>query len=67
MMTVFVSGEGHQVVVIFNAHREKVLEESLKVTDSKDKSKSITLAFHARVLGEMKNTPLCALFEQLTF
>ncbi|XP_046358483.1 UPF0687 protein C20orf27 homolog [Haliotis rufescens] len=50
-------GEGHQVVVIFNAHREKVLEESLKVTDSKDKSKSITLAFHARVLGKGQGTP----------
>ncbi len=52
-MAVFVSGEGHQLVVIFNAHREKLLEESLKITDAKDKTKSITLTFHARVLGEV--------------
>ncbi|XP_041369010.1 uncharacterized protein LOC121383202 isoform X2 [Gigantopelta aegis] len=44
-------GEGHQLTILFNAHKEKLMEETLRILDKKDSGKSLTLVFHARVLG----------------
>jgi len=44
-------GEGHQLLVDFKAYKEKLLHEELLIVDSNDPAKTVTLVFHARVLG----------------
>jgi len=46
-----VTGEGHQLLVDFKAYKEKLLHEELVIADANDAAKTVTLVFHARVLG----------------
>ncbi|KAK6174499.1 hypothetical protein SNE40_017764 [Patella caerulea] len=50
-------GTGHEILVNFNAHKEKLLTEFITLKSREDKSRSITLVLHARVLGKGKGTP----------
>jgi hypothetical protein len=45
-------GDGHELELNFNAHREKLLNEVIHI-QSKDKEKSLRLVIHARVLGNI--------------
>jgi len=47
-------GEGHDLVVQYHTHKEKIMKETLVLSDSNN---SITLVLHARVLGKGKGTP----------
>ncbi|XP_048747008.1 adipose-secreted signaling protein homolog [Ostrea edulis] len=49
-------GNGHELELNFNAHREKLLNEVIHI-QSKDKEQSLKLVLHARVLGKGKGTP----------
>jgi len=51
MVYVDITGEGHQLLIDFKAYKEKLLHEELVITDSNDPAKTLTLVFHARVLG----------------
>jgi len=42
---------GHQFVIDFKAYKERLLEEMFEVYSAKDKRKTISFVFHARVLG----------------
>ncbi|ESO90339.1 hypothetical protein LOTGIDRAFT_164258 [Lottia gigantea] len=44
-------GTGHEILLNFNAHREKLLTESILLKSRNDKEKYLTLVLHARVLG----------------
>jgi len=44
--------EGHQLVIEFNAYKERLLEEMFDVYSARDKRKIISFVFHARVLGQ---------------
>ncbi|XP_059147548.1 adipose-secreted signaling protein-like [Physella acuta] len=50
-------GTGHDVVIIFSAMKEKIMQETVTYSCSKDPKKKITLVLHARVLGKGKGTP----------
>lgn len=43
-------GEGHDISLNFNAHREKLLNEVIHI-QSKDEEKNLKIVIHARVLG----------------
>ena len=43
---------GHQLVIDFNAYKERLLEEMLNIYGVRDKRKSLSFVFHARVLGK---------------
>lgn len=49
-------GEGHDISLNFNAHREKLLNEVIHI-QSKDEEKNLKIVIHARVLGKGKGTP----------
>ncbi|CAH1784741.1 unnamed protein product [Owenia fusiformis] len=49
-------GEGHEVVLDLHAHKEKLWKEELIITNT-DKTASLTITLHARVLGKGKGTP----------
>ncbi|XP_022345539.1 adipose-secreted signaling protein-like [Crassostrea virginica] len=49
-------GEGHDIVLNFNAHREKLMNEVIHI-QSKDQEKRVKMLIHARVLGKGKGTP----------
>jgi len=40
------------MVIDFTAYKERLLEEMFNVYSSRDKRKSISFVFHARVLGQ---------------
>jgi Domain of unknown function (DUF4517) len=46
------TGEGHDVLLSFTAHKEKLLREHLVLADANNASKTVTLTLHARVLGK---------------
>ena len=46
-------GEGHELLFEFKAQKEKLMNEELVLSDSRDPSQQIKLVFHARVLGEL--------------
>ena len=46
-----VTGEGHQLLIDFKAYKEKLLHEELVIADSNNPAATLTLVFHARVLG----------------
>ena len=48
----FVYSVGHQVVVEFKAYQDRLLEELFDVYSARDRRKTITFVFHARVLGQ---------------
>jgi len=60
MVYVDITGEGHQLLIDFKAYKEKLLHEELVITDSNDPAKTLTLVFHARVLG-MSTIFICLL------
>jgi len=43
---------GHQLVIEFNAYKERLLEEIFDVCSARDRRKTISFVFHARVLGQ---------------
>ena len=45
------TGEGHRLLIDFKAYKEKLLREELDIADLNDPAKTVTLVFHARVLG----------------
>jgi len=47
----YVTGEGHQLLIDFKAYKEKLLCEELVIADSNNPAETLTLVFHARVLG----------------
>jgi len=47
-----VTGEGHQLLIDFKAYKEKLLHEELVIADSNNPAETLTLTFHARVLGK---------------
>ena len=49
----YVSGEGHQLLIDFKAYKEKLLREELVIADSNNAAETLTLIFHARVLGKL--------------
>ncbi|XP_062588735.1 uncharacterized protein LOC134250399 [Saccostrea cucullata] len=49
-------GKGHELVLHFNAHREKLLTEMINIY-SKDQQTRLKIVIHARVLGKGKGTP----------
>ena len=49
---------GHYLIVVeLFAHKEKLLKEQVHLHSDQNPSQSLTLAFHARVLGKGKGTP----------
>jgi len=44
--------KGHQLVIELNAYKERLLEETFDVYSARDKRKTISFVFHARVLGQ---------------
>lgn len=44
-------GNGHDIALNFNAHREKLLNEVVNI-QSKDEEKNLKIVIHARVLGK---------------
>jgi len=58
-VVVVYQGEGHQLLVDFKAYKEKLLNEELVIADSNDPTKTVTLIFHARVLGMFAIVCLC--------
>ncbi|CAL1528773.1 unnamed protein product [Lymnaea stagnalis] len=51
------NGQGHDIVLVFSAVKEKLMQESITLTSKENPSKILTLVFHARVLGKGKGTP----------
>ena len=49
---VFVHVEGHQLVIDLTAYKERLMEEMFTVYSARDKRKTISIVFHARVLGQ---------------
>ncbi|KAH3787025.1 UPF0687 protein C20orf27 homolog [Dreissena polymorpha] len=50
-------GEGHNLVVEFHAHREKLIQERISVRGQAHPDKHLDIVLHARVLGKGKGTP----------
>ncbi|BFY97310.1 hypothetical protein BsWGS_00350 [Bradybaena similaris] len=50
-------GKGHEIILRFNAAKEKIMQEVVTVKRKDDSSKKIVLVLHARVLGKGKGTP----------
>lgn len=46
------SGKGHDLVILFNAAREKIMQESVTLSSVDDPTMKIVLELHARVLGK---------------
>lgn len=52
VMFLSVCTEGHQLVIEFNAYKERLLEELFDVYSARDRRKTMSFVFHARVLGQ---------------
>lgn len=50
-------GNGHEVVVEFNAHKEKLMTEKITLRSQDNSDNVLFIIFHARVLGKHKGTP----------
>lgn len=50
-------GEGHEFLIHYHAHKEKLIQEAFEVRSVENKDKMINLVIHARVLGKLKGTP----------
>ena len=47
------SGLGHHILLDLNAYKEKLMKIELVLCDKSDKSKTLRLILHARVLGKL--------------
>lgn len=50
-------GKSHEVVVEFNAHKEKLIKEKITLCSQDNSDNVLFIIFHARVLGKHKGTP----------
>ena len=60
-MWMSVDSAGHQFVIDFKAYKERLLEEIFDVYSARDKRKTISFVFHARVLGQYSVFTTCQL------
>jgi len=51
-LLVILKGEGHDLLMEFKAHKEKLMKEQLTLFDKK-RASQVLLVFHARVLGKL--------------
>ncbi|KAL3863887.1 hypothetical protein ACJMK2_005615 [Sinanodonta woodiana] len=53
----FTEGQGHNILLEFHAHKEKLVQEYITIQGCDDQNKELFLVLHARVLGKGKGTP----------
>ena len=49
------TGTGHDIKISMIAHKEKLVREQLILKECDNEANSLTLIFHARVLGKMSS------------